>query len=274
MDFLKPILSILPSIVNVVGGLFGGNENDYLKFSLRLPSSKPNGDEGPEGVYFFERDNLIWAGSNCKDNVQISFPSENGTFGDSYVLKCHDQFPINSAIHLHAVANVDTFEITAGGNPPVSTGTSTEDGKYSAVISATAKINKHTEELVQISTDISVRISGNDLTIMVQDHFILDGIPLLTISGEGNEPKRKYQNLTAGQPITVTASLKADSNQMTIPDALSPYIYSDYISISVSVNCSYDGNSEKIKALRAKQGIIQGTEKDWEFLKKGRCLNA
>lgn len=272
MDFLKPILSILPSIINVVGGLFGGNENDYLKFSLRLPSSKPNGDEGPDGVYFFERDNQIWAGSNCKDNIQISFPSENGTFGDSYVLKCHDQFPINSTIHSHAAANVDTFEITAGGNPPVSA--DAEDGKYSAVISASGKINKHLEEPVQISTDISVGISGNDLTIIVQDHFILDGIPLLIISGEGNEPKRKYQNIIAGQPISTLVKMEDGSNQISFPGALEPYIYSYYITINVSVNCSYDAKSDKIKTLRAKQGIIQGTEKDWEFLKKGRCLNA
>lgn len=271
MDFLTPILSILPSIANVVGGLFGANENDYLKFPLHLPlkSGKSDGDEEMNGAYFFERNGQIWAGSDCKENIQISFPAENGTFGDSYVLKCHDQFPINSTIHSHAAANVDTFEITAGGNPP----TSNADGQYSAVISASGKVKKQLDVPVQISTDISVAISGNDLTILVEEHFSLDKILLLTIAGEGNEPKRKYQNVTAGQPINNFAEMGNGNNQIIFPGALEPYIYSDYITINVSINCSYDGNSDKIIALRAEQGIIQGTEKDWEFLKKGKCLN-
>lgn len=280
MDFLKPILSVLPSIINVVGGLFGANENDYIRIPLRLPSSQPDSDNDAkiDGVYFWQKeDGQIWAGNQNKENVQISFPAENGAFGDSYVLRHNEQFPVNNTIRLHAAANVDTFEITTGGNPPIPA-QGAEAGKNSAVITAFGKVDKHATGPVQISTDISVEISGNDLSILVQDHFTLEGIPLLTISGEGNEPKTKYQNVIAGQPIPVPkadagAKTETDDSRITFPDALSRYVYSDYVSISVSVNCSYNSNSEKLKALRTRQGIIKGTDKDWEFLKKGKCLN-
>lgn len=278
MDFLKPILSVLPSIINVVGGLFGANENDYIRIPLRLPSSKSDVDNDfdMDGVYIWQReDGKIWAGNRNKENVQIAFPAENGTFGDSYILGYNNQFPINDTIRSHAAANVDTFEITAGGDPPIQ---GKEAGRNAAVITACGKVNKHATSPVQISTDISVEISGNDLSIVLQDHLTLEGIPLLTISGEGNEPKTKYQNVLSGQPIPVPSAdtrvkLETDDNRITFPDVLSRYIYSDYVSVSVSVNCSYNVHSEKLKALRAKQGIIEGTDKDWEFIKKGKCLN-
>lgn len=267
MSILKPILGIIPSIANVVGSLFGANSNDYVRFRVHLPSSGTNEEEEMNGVYFFQRNGQIWAGSNNKESVQISFPSENGAFGDSYVLQCRDQFPINTAIHSHAVANVDNFEITAGGDIPAT------NGLYSATISASGKVDRNSETPVQISSDISIGISGNDLTVMVQEHYTLDRIPLLVISGEGNEPQRKYQNIQAGEPIPVSSKMADGSNQITFPDAIAPYVYSNYIMVNVSVNCSYDGKSEKVATLRTRQGIIRGTDADWEFLKTGKCLN-
>lgn len=84
MDFLRPVLSILPSIVGIIGDLFGANDYDYLKFSLRLPNSNSSDDDN---IYFIKEGDDIIICNSTKDTIQVSFPAENGTKAVSYAVK-------------------------------------------------------------------------------------------------------------------------------------------------------------------------------------------
>ena len=267
MDFLRPVLSILPSIVGIIGDLFGANDYDYLKFSLRLPNSNSSDDDN---IYFIKEGDDIIICNSTKDTIQVSFPAENGTKAVSYAVKNCYQWPVTGPVVSHAKANVDRFEITRGGNlRPIS-----ENALGSAaVISVSGKIDKHNTNPQDLGGDIYVKVSGTDLIVLTKEIYTLESLPLVLISGEGNEPARKYQNIHKGSLVPVPTQIEEGQNEITLPGALASFIYSNCVRVEVSVSCTYNPKSDILLNKENAVGIRPMEEKDWEFLKKGRCLN-
>lgn len=257
MGFLNTVLSILPKIGPVVGSLFGANSNDYLRFSLRMPGEKINKNDLDDGNVYFKKDgDDIIAYNLTKDTVQISFPAENNTFGDSIVIPECSPWDITENITTHAQANVDNFEIVRGGNPAPENAL-----ECTAVLSASGKISKKTSEEQKIGTNISIKLSNNDLTVKISK-YTLNGITSLIISGEGNETQSKYQNVMLEG---------AKASELTLQGAVEPYKFSNNLFLELSVSCTY--SKAEMEAEIKKAGIKRLEKKDLEFLKTGRCLN-
>lgn len=261
MGFLQEVISVLPSIASVVAPLFSAKKNDYLKFSLHDGQS----------VYFKKDSNeQICCYNPFHEPISLTFPNQNGVGGESININKGSHFPVTQMLTERAGACIDDFQIEKGGIEMAQNDVSAGNETITATISASGKI-PNSNESTKIGTSLFAKVDGDDLYIQVNPPYSLEGILNLELSGDGNQPSRLFKN-TQNDGSTPTPVMKngVSPMEMKFPGALSTLKDSNNLFISVVARCSYNSNELPHDAIC--HGVL-ATEKDWEFLKNGRCLN-
>lgn len=261
MGFLQELVAALPSIATTIAPLFNAKKNDYLKYSLHDSQS-----------VYFKKDEKgeICCYNPFHEPISLVFPNKNGVGGESVNIDRSAHFPVTHMLTEHAKSYVDDFQIEKGGVEPNHNNVGIKNGLMTATISASGKI-PNGNNTTKIGTSLFAKIEDEDLCIQVVPPYNLEGILDLEISGDRNEPCRLFKN-TQNDGSTPTPVMQGNivSTEMRFLGALSTFKDSNNIFVSVAARCSY--NSNELPHDTVYHGVLT-TEKDWEFLKTGRCLN-
>ena len=261
MNFLQDIVSVLPTIAGVIAPLFNSKKDDYVRYSLSSGSN----------VYFRKDENdQVWAYNPFNEPIALVFPDKNGIGGETVEIPETSHCVVTSMMTQRAAANVDSFHILKGGVLGGETANLSADDNAVATISASGKVENKAQQS-KIGTALSVKIDGDDLSVIVTPPYELDGIVSLEISGDNDEPCRLFKNEpNDGSIPTPVAKGVTSPLEMRFPGALEKFGDSKKLFVSISANCSCPVKSLKEHAARLGR---KTQESDWDFLKTGRCLN-
>lgn len=269
MGFIQDIASVLPTIMGVITPLFNAKTNDYLRYSLGNDTNDVN---GKRYIAFRKEGDKIMACNPFNEPVALVFPERNGINGETVTIPATDHWPVTSMMVERACANVDDFQILKGGIQDDGSANGLADNEnLEATISATGKV-ANADGQSKIGTALGIKINGNDLSVIVNPPYSLDGIASLEISGDSDQPCRLFKNtLNDGSTPSPVQSKRNNVSplEMKFPDALDSLKDSKKLFVSISARCSCPASHLKTQAKRGKKA----QESDWDFLKTGRCLN-
>lgn len=269
MSILGTILSIVPTVANVVGQLFDTGANNYIRFSMYC-SNRNN----TEGDIFFSRtdEGGIEIHNGCQFPIHVSMESADiEGCNDVIVHECSKK-DITDMLAAHSAKYMNRIRISTNA------GDSRENGGEIIAVTCSGKIDRDIEGSVQIGEYVSVEVLDNDLILIVHSNCVVKEISSLSIQGEGNEPARVYENITPGGKIPVVNSMivSAESNDevtmITFPNAVASFVYSDNLQVDVALQCEL--KIQNLKRLADEERRLRFESADWDFLRKGRCLNA
>lgn len=270
MGVLGTILSIVPTVAGIVGNLFGVNTNDYIKFKMYQPS---NTNEDPDIYFVKTADDRIMLYNSCGYPVHVSMENAGVESDEGYIVEdCGGGLDVTDLIASHSAKYVNKLRISVNAQDNKTNGDQTIALMYSG------KIDRDIEGSVCIGKYVSVEVIDDDLMLIVHSNCALKEISLLTIKGEGNEPERIYENITPDAIIpelrsSIIPSFKEYTDVKTIvfPKAVAQFGYSDILNVQVSLLCEVTELEKKCPNKEDRLLLLSNPE--WDFLKKGRCLN-
>lgn len=246
---IKPILSILPSITEIVGSLFPANNNDYLRYIL----------SSVDDLYFVKQNNRIVASNLSQKYYQVTLSAENGEDGYTYLVPPKKNLDVTEEMVSHACAYSDMVEISCIDAP---TG-STDEDNGNIYLSAIGCISKEIEGSIYIGNGISVEWTGGNLIVSSNDPLRLKGISLLNIQGDGYAPQRKYLNIF---PEDIVGK---GFQSIILHEAANSYQAYECIKLEINVVCICDTSSLDV----SESLLCEMVKADNSFLKYGKCLN-
>lgn len=247
MNF-KPILSILPSITEIIGTLIQADDYDYIGYPL-------SGQIGMDSIYFFKKgDDIVISNLSDRDK-SVCFPRINTCMGHEYIIPAKTNCVITSRLHDYANEGGKyiclSTEQNDSSNPQTATNDTTE-----GIVNFSGSLDTFIEGSVYMNENVCIDFLPPYLIIEVAPPLTLKGISYLKIYGDGYVPVYAYQNIEAGQSECSSYVLKYENAAG-----------SQYIKIEGSLIC---GN------YMAKKGGLPIYEEDTDisqFLKTGQCLN-
>lgn len=246
MNF-KPILSILPSITEIIGTLVQANDYDYIGYSL-------SGQTSMDSIYFFKRGDDIIISNLSDGNKSVCFPRINTCMGHEYIVPAKTNCVITSRLHDYANEGGKYICLSTeqnDSNPQAATNDMTE-----GIVNFSGSLDAFIEGSVYMNEDVCIDFLPPYLVIEVTPPLTLKGISYLKIYGDGYVPVYAYQNIE-------TERSECSSYVLKYENAMG----SQYIKIEGSLVC---GN------YMAKNGSLPIHEEDTDisqFLVTGKCLN-
>ncbi|WP_455664599.1 hypothetical protein [Phocaeicola sp.] len=271
MGLFGTILSVIPAIATVVGKLFGAKSNDYIRFPLQA-------NDNPkykvwDGHVYFEKDIegriIFHNGSDCpvhlsmEKKTTVTAPVSNDITVGSYSFT-----DVTDMLSANALKNV--------GRIRISTNIASQDNAV-IVMNCKGRLDRSILTPILIGQYISAQWKEDDIIIIAHDGCMIKEISSLYISGEGNEPENCYENVTPGEePVNgingaIESLRKESSTIVTLKNAAAPYTYSDVLTLDMNLQCEIAGVMQS--RLTAEEHRKQFEKPDWDFLRKGRCLN-
>lgn len=269
MGVFGTILSIIPTVASIVGHLFNETNHNYVAYSLY-----GSGNKYPlmDGMVFFENENnRIILHNGCDYPIHVSVEKDGAVLprvGNDVIIPYLSEKDITDLLSEHAVKNVDRIRISI--NLP-------EKESSSEVVSmkCKARLDRNIRTPVQIGEYLSVELSGDNLNLIAHSGCSILEIQSVRLSGDGNETYVLYENITPDDGNSkVNKILHKVTNEgattMTINDILADFNYSDMITVDVGLLCTIsDVKNESIK--KSRESVLK--EKNWDFLRYGKCLN-
>lgn len=270
MGLLGTIVSIVPTVADIVGKLFGAKSNDYVKFKM-FHSAK---NDYESNIYFKKTsDGKIMLHNSCGFPIHVSMETAGVKSDEGYVVESNSGgLDVTDLIASHAAKYVNKLRISVNA----------EDGKTDGAkiiaLTYSGKIDRDIEGPICIGKYVSVEVIDDDFMLIIHSDCTLKEISLLTIEGEGGEPERIYENIAPDTIVPelcssiITSALK-DENVKTIvfPKAVAQFIYSEVLNVKVSLLCEVA--TLKKKRPNKEDRLFLLSDPEWDFLKKGRCLN-
>lgn len=159
-DIFTKILSVIPTIGQVVGQLLGGNDGDYVGF---FPSGK-SGDDLDTAVFTKDGDSIYLNNTSPypSDDVVLAFPRQEGIEPETISIPNMTKLNVTNLFHNQSEAHNDSFSLTTSKGAE-----NNSDGKLIS-IQASGKG-------IPISANASIKI-GSFLEIQVTSDWALIGI--------------------------------------------------------------------------------------------------
>lgn len=248
---LKTILSVIPSITEIVGELFQAKNNDYLSYAFKYP-----GMDGTPSIHFIKKGNDIVAANLLPVPVRITFPRGNQQAGKFYLIEPYHNKTITEDIAGSAGAYNNHFEVSAVYDTPA-------ENNPEITLSGKGRVKKEIKGRVALNESIYVETIDENLLIYTSEDYTLDGIISLSLSGERNEPGKRFQNISLSET--------QEKDPYCLESAIEEFQESEWIDIEIDAVCKVKNNPAAIKNPVFTGELMQ--ERDYDFLKKGRCLN-
>lgn len=246
MNF-KPILSILPSITEIIGNLIQAGDYDYIRYSL-------SGQTGMDSVYFFKKgDDIVISNLSDRDK-SVCFPRINTYMGHEYIIPAKTNYVITS--RLHDYANEGGKYICLSTEQDESNPQAITNDKTEGIVNFSGALDTFIEGSVYMNENVRIDFLPPYLIIEVAPPLTLKGISYLKIYGDDYVPVYTYQNIEIEQAECSSYVLKYENATG-----------SQYIKMEGSLIC---GN------YMAKTGSLPIYDEDTDisqFLKTGKCLN-
>lgn len=209
---VKPILSISSNITGIISVL-------CAKVNTELANKKIEDD-----IYFVKSENEIIVVNNSNKGIQISFPARKYQNGKCYMILSKKNQIITEDVVRQTLLYSNQFEIMIENELANKCTEESND----ITLTASGYINRRLMGKTILSDQIMAEIIDNNLYISTQPSYKIHFLSLLIISGEGNEPQRKYQNITP---------LYDKGNMICIMNVIGAYKYTDNISVEVVLYC-------------------------------------
>lgn len=248
---IKPILSVLPYLTEIVGQLYEAKNYDYLKYIL-LPADATE-------LYFVKQGDKIIASNLSKKYFQIILPAEKEKNGYTYLIPPKKNVDGTQEIISHACAYSEKIEISCIDVPV----NFTNEDNGNIYLFAKGDISREIEGSVHIGNGISIEWTDGHLIVSTCYPLRLRGILFLNIIGNGYAPERKYLDVF---PEDTTGK---GFQSISLHDSSASYQGSECIKLEINVVCVYDTSSLEI----SKSFSNEMEEADNSFLKYGKCLN-
>lgn len=223
---MNPILSILPTITEIVGAVCIVNENNHIKYSLYHSI-----DGNDVNIHFIKVGNDIKVINNTNSNILLVFPHENKIAGKVISIAPKSNRIITEEITAHASVGNKQIELVI---PNFTQMKMTAENLSEVFLSGSGRIRKDIMGTVDINDKISIEAIDDNLFVLTKHPYVLKDILLLEITGQKGEYAQRYLNLTV--PI------EEKGLRYYIKDALKNYKSSDWIYVDINVSCEYDNN--------------------------------
>lgn len=271
MGLLGTILSVIPAVATVVGNLFGAKTHDYVRFSLHTNANSKY-KVWDESVYFEKNANgriIFHNGSECpvhlsmEKKTTVTTPVSNDITVGSY-----SNADVTDLLSVNALKNVGRIRISTNVG---------SQANGTVVMSCKGRLDRSILTPILIGQYISAQWKDDDIIIIAHDGCKIREISSLYISGEGNEPENCYENVTPGnEPVNginggIESLQEESSTIITLKNAAAPYTYSDTLNVEVNLQCEITGVMKKQLTAEERQKCFENP--NWDFLRKGRCLN-
>ena len=272
MSLLGTILSIIPAVATVAGKLFGAKSNDYIRFSLQANTNPMY--EVWDGNAYFEKDakGRIIFHNGCECPVHLSMEKKTAVttpVPNDITVGSYSTADVTDMLSANALKNV--------GRIRISTNTGSQANGAVTVMSCKGRLDRSILTPILIGKYISAQWKGDDIVIIAHDGCTIKEISSLYVSGEGNEPEKCYENVTPGkEPVSginggIESLQEESATIITLKNAAAPYIYSEAITVEVNLQCEITGVRQT--RLTAEEHRKRFEKPEWDFLRKGRCLN-
>lgn len=270
MGLLGTIVSIVPTVADIVGKLFGAKSNDYVRFKI---FNSENNDEEPSIYFEKTSDNRIMLHNSCGFPIHISMESAGVESDEGYLLEdCGGGLDVTDLIASHSAKYVNKLRISVNAEE-----NKTNEGEIIA-LTHSGKIDRDIQGSISLGKYISVEVVDDDFLLIIHTGCTLKEISLLSIKGEGGEAERIYENVTPDAIIPAfNTSIKVSSEDLddakiiTFPKAVASFIYSAILNVNVTLLCEVTELAKKNS--NKEDRLLKLSNNEWDFLKKGRCLN-
>lgn len=255
---LESIVSIIPTIGNVLGSLLGnifkGEENaNSVRYSIRLGNSPMD-----EVDFKIEGTNLVLA-NRTADPICLSFPAQNGNDGETIAIgSCH-KCNLQKNFEMCAKNDVDTFEITAGNVNSGPHKLFASEYALTTTSSGTAIIGQMEPRYIGANT--SVVVTTDNVTIKQ------DGC-----SGKGTVVNFHLQS-AGGSESYKTHNASLDGNgvvKIALPLVLKE---GEVVHIGVTIGYVPDNYEKWMDENNRKYGVVQMTKEEIVALEKATNVN-
>lgn len=254
---LSSIISMIPTIGNIVGGLLGeifkGNESSSKRYSIMLGSSPMN------QVDFKVENNSIVLGNRTEDDICLSFPSQNGYTGETIIVPSCSKLPVTGVLKNCTANDVDAFNLTAGTPSPNKNGFYSNQKMISIASSGMVQIGGDTKTL---GSYIRTKVTKDAIELSLPSNYSMSEVISLNITpAEGNQVCciNNYH-------------LDTKDNKVTFPLSLL-LVEGKQVEVSATVSCVPENYSEMIQNNNKKYGITQMTRAEMDDIAKMTNIN-
>lgn len=257
---LESVVSIIPTIGNVLGtllgGLFGEGENAPLrKYSFKVGSSPMDQIDISNDKGELNLCNLMRNESVC-----VSFPARNGNDAETAIVPPRGGcLPLNDLFKSCAENDVDSFEITVADSNAVRKDLFADEKVLSISAGGIVKVNDKVGKLIGVYTQAT--ITGSEISIR-------------QVNGTGKgEIVNLYLQSVAGSGSFFIHDLVMDENNSAT--ASHPLILKDGEEVHVSVTINYvpRSHSDYMQENNKRYGIRQMSQQEMALLSNAICVN-
>lgn len=255
---LESIISIIPTVGNIIGQLLGqifqgnaGGQN--YRYSISLGASPVD-----EIDFKVEGKDIVMA-NRTADEVCLSFPAQNGYTGETILVPSCTKLPVSDIFKNCAQNDVNTFNLTAGVSPFASNDLGANQKAISLSSSGMVEIGGSAK---QLGSYISAKITKKGIEFQLPSIFTLEEVVYLNVApAEGNEAfhTSNYIPETKGQSVVIPLSLLLVEGKQA--------------EVSVTLSCISENHSRLIEDCCNKYGIVSMTENEIRQLEKMPKIN-
>lgn len=255
---LESVVSIIPTIGNILSGLLGGlftegQDGVKRKYSLRL------GDSLKDELDFYVEDGDVLMRNRTKENVCLAFPAQNGHGPETITVKSCGILPLSKRFEGCAENDINSFEVTAGTPKLSHEGLAGSENVLTVTASGTATIGDPKPRFVGAYT--SVLVGEKDITIEQ-----IDG------NGTGEVVNLFLESVSGSEGFRTQNQLLDSKNRVSIPLPLT-LIAGEDVHVGVTISYVPLNHKEYMEENDRKYGIRMATDQEMEALDNAICVN-
>ncbi len=262
-DIFTKILSVIPTVGQVVGQLLGGNANDYVGF---FPSGKTN-DDLDTAVFTKDGDSIFLNNTSpyAADDVVMAFPRQEGIDPETISIPNMTKLDVTNLFHNQSAAHNESFSLTT------SKAASNDNGKFISIQASGRGIPVSANASIKIGSFLEIQVSGDWalIAIIAGSALALRSVNVLRVRQLGQEVVA-IVNAWRGNP----AQARGGQSQATI-DLGCHLLANEPVDVEISAEVEPTSAAQgNLDLFNKKYPLIPLTQEDIARLKKGLRLNS